>query len=93
VLHFIIEPTVHKTYPHIHFVTEAHPRLSVVTLKDLWLEVSPRTSHNAIDIRPVSNLNGLARYFLKEVRWGIVDTEPIFFGPKSESQNKRGFHV
>ncbi len=86
------------TNPHIHLIVEAHSNLSPSILKHLWKDrVSPRSSIRATAVEKVTevdDLAGLAEYLVKAVRWGEVETEPYFFGPKvTSSKNKRGTHA
>jgi hypothetical protein len=82
------------TNPHIHLIVEVHSNLSPSILKHLWKDrVSPRSSIRATAVEKVTevdDLAGLAEYLVKAVRWGEVETEPYFFGPKKTDDNQTG---
>lgn len=83
----------HKN-PHIHLIIQGHRRLGPRKLKRLWKEcVSPRSSIKALfakGINTIDDQRGVSDYLTKNVRWGEVETEPYFFGPKDTDKGTAG---
>ena len=55
-------------YPHIHYVSEAHEKITADLVTDLWISIAGKDlPDKAIKVEPVRNADRVVRYVLKEV--------------------------
>lgn len=74
-----------KSRPHIHMITEDHPRLNKRTLERILLQASPTTSPRAIEVERIYDLQGLGRYVVKEIDPDELVIRIEIFGPLNKN--------